>query len=389
MTDSATGKAQDDALRGPLGILLAAVFATGVSLLPMIPAVRAVIRVGPMAVGTAMAAFIAMMIVGAFLYRFGAQSRAYRMFDRAETATIQAMMLGLVYAAGSGDSLFWVFALVHIFILGGYGTHHRFNYALFMIGPSLLALAFVVGRGDVGAAVLALTIGALGLYVYWLSLTVSRKLAATDAERARLAAALAETRVREERERIARDIHDGLGADLAALDWRLRGLRSDATLKHEVDDLVARLGQGAAELRTIVWALRTPTRSWTEVVAYIRQRAQEMCGDNLVLDLVDEGGEELPGERAVDYMRAVLELVRNAVRHSGATQLRVVLRGSTAVVEDNGKGVGDDVLARGEGGLANLRKRGDLVIETPSRLRITVPLAGLDGAAQVQAPSLQ
>jgi nitrate/nitrite-specific signal transduction histidine kinase len=88
-------------------------------------------------------------------------------------------------------------------------------------------------------------------------------------------------------------------------------------------------------------------------------------------------------------MRAVLELVRNAVRHSGATQLRVVLRGSTAVVEDNGKGVGDDVLARGEGGLANLRKRGDLVIETPSRLRITVPLAGLDGAAQVQAPSLQ
>jgi signal transduction histidine kinase len=389
MTETSTGKAQDDALRGPLGILLAAVFATGVSLLPMIPAVRAVIRVGPVAVGAAMAAFIALMIVGAFIYRFGAKSRAYSVFDRAESATIQAMMLGLVYAAGSGDSLFWVFALVHIFILGGYGTHYRFNYALFVIGPSLLALAIIVGRGDVGAAVLSLAIGALGLYVYWLALTVSRKLAATDAERARLAAELAETRVREERERIARDIHDGLGADLAALDWRLRGLRSDAALKHEVDDLVARLGQGAAELRTIVWALRTPPRSWAEVVAYIRQRAQEMCGDKLALELVDEGGDDLPGERAVDYMRAVLELVRNAVRHSGATELRVMLRGSTATVEDNGKGVAADVLARGEGGLANLRKRGDLVVETPSRLRITVPLAGLDGAAQVQTAPLQ
>lgn len=383
MGDTSTGKAQDDALRGPLGILLAAVFATGVSLLPMIPAVRAVIRVGPVAVGAAMAAFIALMIVGACIYRFGAQSRAYSLFDRAESATIQGMMLGLVYAAGSGDSLFWVFAIVHMLILGGYGTHYRFNYALFTTGPTLLALAFIVGRGDVGGAVLSLAIGALGLYVYWLSLTVSRKLAATDAERARLAAELAETRVREERERIARDIHDGLGADLAALDWRLRGLRSDATLKHEVDELVARLGHGAAELRTIVWALRTPTRSWTEVVAYIRQRAQEMCGDKLVLELVDEGGEELPGERALDYMRAVLELVRNAVRHSGATQLRVVLRGSTALVEDNGRGIPNDALGRSEGGLANLRHRvaqagGDLSIEASRvSLRIEALRAGL------------
>ena len=373
----ATAKAQDDILRGPVGILLAAVFAAGVSLLPMIPAVRAVIRVGPLAVGTAMAAFIALMIVGAFVYRFGAQSRAYSMFDRAESATVQAMMLGLVYAAGSGDSLFWVFALVHILILGGYGTHHRFNYALFTMGPLVLAIAFIIGRDDVGAAILSLAIGALGLYVYWLSLTVSRKLAATDAERARLAAELAETRVREERERIARDIHDGLGADLAALDWRLRGLRSDATLKHEVDDLVARLGQGAAELRTIVWALRTPTRSWPEVVAYIRQRAQEMCADKVSLDLVDHGGEELPGERALDYMRAVLELVRNAVRHSGATELRVVLRGSTATIEDNGKGLPDDALARGEGGLANLRHRvtragGELSLEAGSRFQLSL-----------------
>lgn len=366
-----TGKATDDTLRGPLGVLLAVAFATGISLLPMLPAVRAVIRVGPLAVGAAMSAFIALMIVGAFVYRLGVQSRAYQVFDRAETATIQAMMLGLVYATGSGDSLFWVFAIVHAMILGGYATHTRFNVATICILTCVLAFAFVIDD-SLGAAVLSLGIGALELYVYWLALTVSRRLAATDAERARLAAQLADTRVREERERIARDIHDGLGADLAALDWRLRGLRSDATLKHEVDELVARLGQGSAELRTIVWALRTPSRSWPEVVAYIRQRAQEMCADKLRLELVDEGGAELPGEQALDYMRAVLELVRNAVRHSGASQLRVVLRGSTAIVEDNGSGVTDEVLARREGGLANLRKRGELIIETPSRLRITV-----------------
>lgn len=359
-----TGKATDDTLRGPLGILLAAVFAAGVSLLPMIPDVRAVVRVGPLAVGAAMSAFIMLMIAGAFAYRLGIDSRAYRIFDRAETATIQAMMLGLVYAGDRGDSLFWVFAIVHAMILGGYATHTRFNIATFCTLTCALAIAFVVSD-NIGAAVLSLGIGALELYVYWLALTVSRKLSATEAE-------LAETRVREERERIARDIHDGLGADLAALDWRLRGPRNDATLKHEVDELVARLGQGSAELRTIVWALRTPSRSWADVVAYIRQRAHEICGDKLSLELIDEGGHELAGEQALDYMRAMLELVRNAVRHSGASQLRVVLRGSTTIVEDNGKGVTDEVLGRREGGLANLRKRGALVVETPSRLRITV-----------------
>jgi signal transduction histidine kinase len=390
MTDGAatTADASDAALRGPAAILGAGVLCAALSAVPAIPAVRAVLRVGPLDVGVALGAFWLVMIAGAFVYRAGKDSAAYRAFDKIETAFIQLVVLSLAFRSGRGDSFFWLLAIVHMMIIGGYGTHERYNILVFTVMPVLLAAAHAV-TGKLGAAALSLVIGALGVYVYWIALGVSRKLAAADAERARLAAELAETRVREDRQRIARDIHDGVAADLAALDWRLRGLRADTHLGGEVDELLARLGHGSAELRTIVWALRTPSRTWPDVVAYLRQRATELCGDSLALELVDEGDggiAERTGEVALDFMRAVLEMVRNAVRHAGAARLRVVLRsdasGLSAMVEDDGRGLPPSVLERDEGGLANLRHRvarvgGALAATTPARggtqLRVQLP----------------
>lgn len=388
MTAPAT--ATDDILRKPAGILLAGLLCVGLALVPMIPAVRAELHVGPRDVGIVLGGFWLLMIAGAIVFRLGPSSRAYKVFDRVETATIQALMALLVWLSGRGDSFFWLLAIVHMMILGGYGTYYRFNLAVFITVTTVLAALFAI-VGQLGDAALAAVIGSLGIYIYWVALGVSRKLAAADAERARLAAELADVRVREERQRIARDIHDGLGADLAAIDWRLRGLRSDPAISAEVDELVARLGQGSAELRTIVWALRTPSRSWTEIVAYLRQRALELCGDSLQLDLVDEGDGGVPeraGAVAVDYMRAVLEMVRNACRHANAKQLRVVLSSSatglSATVQDDGRGLPDDVMKREEGGLANLRHRvtragGELAATAPAsggtQLRVQLPVS--------------
>lgn len=374
-----TGDATDDILRKPAGILLAGVLCVALSLVPMIPAVRAELHVGPRDVAIVLGGFWLLMIAGAIVFRLGPDSRAYKLFDRVETAAIQSLMALLVWLSGRGDSFFWLLAIVHMMIVGGYATYYRFNLAVFTTVTTVLGTAFAV-RGELGDAALAIVIGSIGIYVYWVALGVSRKLAATDAERARLAAELADVRVREERQRIARDIHDGLGADLAAIDWRLRGLRSDPAIAAEVDELVARLGHGSAELRTIVWALRTPSRNWSEIVAYLRQRAQELCGDSLELELVDEGDGGVPeraGAVAVDYMRAVLEMVRNACRHANAKRLRVVLSSSatglSATVEDDGRGLPDDVLERAEGGLANLRHR---VARAGGELAATAPASG-------------
>jgi signal transduction histidine kinase len=126
---------------------------------------------------------------------------------------------------------------------------------------------------------------------------------------------------------------------------------------------------------SIVWALRSPERTWTELVAYLRQRGLELSGSSIAftLDASDDGGITThPGELALDYLRAVLELVRNAVRHAGATRIDVVLAstptGLTARVSDNGTGLPPGILDRTEGGLANLRRR---AARTSGSLRVT------------------
>jgi signal transduction histidine kinase len=370
--------AHDAEIRSPLSVVLAISVAAAICLLPMIPVVRAVLRVDVVDVTIAMAVFAVLMIAGAFITpRYPRGTRVFLFFDSVETLLIQGAVLSLVYASGRGDSFFWILWLVHAMLAGTSGTRIVFHTVAFVAMPALTALAFLVD-GEVGAAALSIAIGALGGYVHWIAASVARRLAAADAERARLAAELAETRVRQERQRIARDIHDGLGADLAALDWRLRSLRGAPDLREEVDELVARLGHGTSELRAIVWALRTPSRTWSELVAYLRQRAAELCGDSLALELRDDGdpSQSRPGELSIGFLRAVLELVHNAVRHARATALTIHVSSTndalSATIGDDGAGLPPDVLEREEGGLANLRARlarvgGSLSIESASR----------------------
>jgi len=356
--EPSTSAAGDDALRSLTGVLgmgaIVALFACA----PMIPAVRRELHVSPEDVALSLGLFWLVATAGAVVFHTkGPQSRVYKLFDPIETAATQVCVLSLVFLSGRGDSFFWLPAIVHMMILGSYGRLVRFNYILLTSLPALLSAAFAI-RGDIGSGAMCLVIGALGVFVYWFMLSISRKLAAAET-------ALAETRVREERQRIARDIHDGIGADLAALDWRLRGLRAhQPAIAAEIDELTSRLGNGSAELRTIVWALRTPSRSWADIVAYLRQRAIELCGHGIRLDVVDEGDggvTDRAGEVALDYMRAVLEMVRNAVRHADAKQIRVTLRsgptGLSATVEDNGRGLPSAALETSQGGLANLKHR--------------------------------
>ncbi len=370
-------RTSEDSYREPLSVALSVVLAMGISLLPLVPGVARVLGVTWHHAALAMGLVSSLMIASAVLYRLAPTSTLYRRFDRIETVGIQLALMYLIFTSGRADSFFWIAVLAHQMLTAHSTLNARFSRIVFVVGPLLLAVAFLLVHGDVPAAATTVLIAALGLFIFQQILSVARKLEIADRERARLAAELADTRVREDRERIARDIHDGIGADLAALDWRLRGLRHNSSpeLASEIDVLAGRLAQGTDDLRSIVWALRTPERSWAELVTYLRQRGAELCGSSITftLDASDDGGvASRPGELALDYLRAVLELVRNAVRHASATRIDVTLTSTTssllARVSDNGTGLHPDILARTEGGLANLRRR---IARTHGSLRIS------------------
>ncbi|MFC5690091.1 GAF domain-containing protein [Amycolatopsis mediterranei] len=177
----------------------------------------------------------------------------------------------------------------------------------------------------------------------------------------------------EERERIARELHDvivqrlygaGMQLDRVRRNMRKRFAQADGA---RLSDAIDQLDQTIEEIRGTVRALRSPEpRHDTGTPADLAESARgevriagELLGYPPTLELSGEFA-DVPAERA-DHIRAALrEALSNVVRHSGASETRVTLtRDSGGVklrVRDNGSGVPQGVATRG---LRHLAERAD------------------------------
>ncbi|WP_299924736.1 sensor histidine kinase [uncultured Nocardioides sp.] len=173
----------------------------------------------------------------------------------------------------------------------------------------------------------------------------------------------------EERRRLRRDLHDGLGPSLASLAMRLEA----ATDLIEDDpgqaaDLVARLSdqarEGIGEVRRLVEGLRPPALDQLGLVSALRHRAAEHgAGAGTVPWTVEAEDDIEPLTAAVEVAayRIVVEAVTNAQRHSGADRCVVRLSrdaGDLRIeVSDTGSGLAAD--RRPGVGLSSMRERAE------------------------------
>nr|WP_199440699.1 GAF domain-containing sensor histidine kinase [Umezawaea beigongshangensis] len=175
--------------------------------------------------------------------------------------------------------------------------------------------------------------------------------------------------VYQERERIARDLHDVIiqrlyaaGVQLDLLGRRL-GKRLLPPEKERLAEAVDQLDETIAEVRATVRALRSADPAGPEhadlldsVRAEVRT-AGELLGFPPDLEVHGDPA-DLPGDLA-DHARAALrEALSNVVRHSGANAVSVLLRrdpsGLLLRVSDDGCGIPPDVTRRG---LRHLQER--------------------------------
>lgn len=179
----------------------------------------------------------------------------------------------------------------------------------------------------------------------------------------------------QERERIARELHDvivqrlyaaGMQLDRVRRRMRKRFAGTDAARLGEAID---QLDQTIEEIRGTVRELRSsalepeskPPTDLAESARGELRIAGELLGFPPTLELSGEFT-DIPAERA-DHIRAALrEALSNAVRHSGASEIRVSMhRDANQVrlrVRDNGSGVPQGVATRG---LRNLAERAESV----------------------------
>ena len=181
----------------------------------------------------------------------------------------------------------------------------------------------------------------------------------------------------EERRRLRRDLHDGLGPALAAI-----GMRAEASAavldddpeaaRRQLDALSAEVREALADVRRLVDGLRPPALDELGLAGAIGHQAARLdrgpateagpAGDPATAAIHVECEPaplpELPAAVEVAAYRIAVEAMTNVVRHAGASACLVRLQaGSQLTVEvtDDGRGLPDE--PRSGTGLESMRER--------------------------------
>jgi signal transduction histidine kinase len=167
----------------------------------------------------------------------------------------------------------------------------------------------------------------------------------TDLQRARERLVLARE---EERRRLRRDLHDGLGPALAGHALRLeligREVEPGSRTSRDIAELQADLTATVRDFRKVVEGLRPPALDELGLPSALWQVITKIATPaSIPLDLRAANLPPLPAAAEVAVYRIVAEAVNNAVRHSDATHLEVEItcteRTLWARISDDGRGV--------------------------------------------------
>ncbi len=175
-----------------------------------------------------------------------------------------------------------------------------------------------------------------------------------------------------ERERIAREMHDGISQTLFSISLGMelakkQVARDPAQAVKTIDDLESQLSASAAEIRRLIYDLRPMKLQEMGLVGSVQTWVREVTRGSGVkgkTEVIGPACALTPSQEACLY-RVAKEAVSNAVRHSGARTLKVNIEytGDTVrvVVVDDGNGfdpAGAKLPLEGTGaGLRNMRER--------------------------------
>jgi signal transduction histidine kinase len=211
------------------------------------------------------------------------------------------------------------------------------------------------------------------------------------AEAERVQGELRRLEVFEERERIAKELHDGVIQSLFAVGMGLQGtaaMANDADLARRIEGAVEEIDRAIRDLRNYIFGLRPgilADRHLGQALEELALRFQQRSEVLTIVDVDEQVAAEL-ASRATDVVQLAREALSNVGRHADATTCRVSLRRSDAgaelQIDDDGRGF--DTGRPGAGmGLTNLQHRvsdlgGSLLIESVAGegtlVRATLPL---------------
>ena len=178
-----------------------------------------------------------------------------------------------------------------------------------------------------------------------------------------------EQAVNVERQRIAADMHDDLGAEISSLMMSARTMKASnspsegtAMLAEVVESRTRNLMNKIDE---IVWSLAPESDALLPTITFIQRYAEEFTALNnlgfraTVSDV--DGDKPITASVRRDLYLSIKEALRNVAQHAQATSVQLTIQGTPIgirfIVEDNGSAPKAATRATGGHGLINMRER--------------------------------
>ncbi len=151
-----------------------------------------------------------------------------------------------------------------------------------------------------------------------------------------------------ERQRIAKDLHDGVGQMMSAAKMNLSAFESEINFandeqKQSLEKVIQLVDESCKEVRTVSHIMMPNALLKNNLGAAIRDFVDKLNNKTLQAHVNTEGLDERMASNVETVLyRVIQECVHNAIKHAGATTLDISLirdkDGISGTIEDNGKG---------------------------------------------------
>lgn len=299
---------------GTFNLLVLAAFA----FLPLVPGSEEFVGV-PLWLSLLLAGVNALILLAATAacIKAGPDSRAYEILTTLESGTWCSASVILIARSGNSISIYWLM-LVALIALSVTTLHRNRVLSVELILCILvlgLAFAWQEAWSDMYASI------AFGAMLLWFQRSVTETGWQAERERARaelLSERVGRVQVEAERSRMARELHDGVAAELTSVLWQAQGLATVDT--KQIQELVKRVRVCISEVRLVSHPKGKP-RTAIDLVEETERVSRAMIADatGFTFDSnLCEPDLELTADVCNHTLRIVQECVRNALTHASA-----------------------------------------------------------------------